>query len=559
MSEDGLITFVRGPVKFNSNSNSWSMNSEAFGSSSRIFGSTKHITGLSVYCGGKYFALRSASVQLALGAVSVCNLSVICEIDASRLGTTINPEELSITTENIEHIADNFKYGSRAVVYQHSDRGRAILFDGYVADVGSTITSTVSSFGFSCDVVLQSAAAMYSNHHQHQGAAYISLGKAGGDTFVGLTAAIVPKAKNAENKKSLLEITSPFNPAKFAAGIIDNLTDVTQTDAGELKDSKREYDKLSSFINLAHAPTMTLAMNTAGNWNFNKDTRFLAKVSAADIVKQLQSSPGLTVFNNYIGQFGLVLAPRIGIRTRSGVPALDVIPDIGVNSDESFSIKPDEVLGYQMQSPRKELGEYHAIAVRTTPDDHSSLARGSSVASTVLWVGGYDEDGSPKLLKGVKYSATPNDKNSNLISRLGPVTIVPLPTWLTQISPTKGSDDSRSELWERYANALSKTYYAKGFVAPAQLSVTVLYTKLIQYYNHIGDVAEIDLSSKQQGYGTRQDAPLYGRLIHVNYRVNAEATSFSASCVLGFDCVCDQQEHATFGVSCEEMLCSNGK
>jgi hypothetical protein len=110
----------------------------------------------------------------------------------------------------------------------------------------------------------------------------------------------------------------------------------------------------------------------------------------------------------------------------------------------------------------------------------------------------------------------------------------------------------------RMANALAKTHYGRGLVATASLTINVVYSYLSEFYNRIGEVAEIDLSSMQGEYGTHIDK-LYGRLVSVSYQISADVGSFTAHCSLGFDCVCNEEEHNIFGVTAEDMLCTPKK
>jgi hypothetical protein len=455
---------------------------------------------------------------------------------------------------DFEELLDGFKYGNRATVYQAGDCGEIILFDGYVAAAGSDYSSSLSSINFGCNVVLQSAAAMYSNHSEHVGAMYISKLGADSGQFTDLRAALVPVTTDSEMRESgTLPSGGNFNPAKFAACYIDRLDLVTKTSLGSLSDSEKAYDKLSSFIDLDNSPDLNVSVNTVSNGRESN----LVRVSSDDIVKQLQNSPGLVVFNNYIDQFGLVLAPRVGVRTRSNVPALAVIPNIGVNSEVGFSLKPSVILGYSLQRPKRRLGEYQAVAVIKNPLNVADPGK-QKASDTILWVGGYDEKGNPKLLAGIKYTPIPNGKNYKIVSSLGPVTLLALPSWMRRASAKVGDSAAITQYYEKAANAVAKTHYGRGMVATAALTVNIVYSYLSDYYNKIGEVAEIDLSSVKNGYGTQMDK-LYGRLIGVNYQITADSVNFNAQCSLTFDCVCNREEHRVFGVSSDDMLCAPKK
>jgi hypothetical protein len=137
-------------------------------------GSECSITCLYVKCAGKNYAVRSAAIQLALGAVSSCTLSVISKLGPGREIPGYNYPRLDVES-NYDSLLDGFKYGNRATVYQVSARGEIVLFDGYVAAAGSAFSSSLASVNLEYSVMLQSAAAMYSSHSKHLGAAYLTM------------------------------------------------------------------------------------------------------------------------------------------------------------------------------------------------------------------------------------------------------------------------------------------------------------------------------------------------------------------------------------------------
>ena len=182
----------------------------------------------------------------------------------------------------------------------------------------------------------------------------------------------------------------------------------------------------------------------------------------------------------------------------------------------------------------------------------------NSIRSPLSLTAEYDEEGNPKLLAGIKYTPIPNGKNYKIVSSLGPVTLLAPPSWMRRASTKVGDSTAITQYYEKAANAVAKTHYGKGMVATAALTVNIVYSYLSDYYNKIGEVAEIDLSSVKNGYGTQMDK-LYGRLIGVNYQITADSVNFNAQCSLTFDCVCNREEHRVFGVSSDDMLCAPKK
>lgn len=521
--------------------------------------STKNITALYAETAGSCYALRSVGVSLGLGAVSSCRMSVICEVDRKRLTSSYKLEELSTTTDVSDLIAA-FKYGDRVKVKQLSDVGEMLLFDGYVTVTSTSVSSAVGSFAFDCNVVLQSPAALYNNEATHINAYWCTANPASNGEFAAL-GVVAADAVNAV-ATSRISAADPFNPAKFAANCIDATVDLRKTEIDGFDTVSKSYEKLSSFIDLATAPSMDFTL-VGGEIAQSKESaarsELAARISETDILTQLQSNSGLAVFNAHIAQFGLVLAPRVGKLTRAGEPSLAVIPNIGINSDVSFKVTPADVVGYSDQPPQHSLGKYHAVAVRISP---YGVTTDNSAVNCVLWAAGHDKNGKPKLYGGVKLNAydDKHKRDAQLFKALGPITVLQLPRWLTCIGPNKGSKNNKDHaaLFENYANARAKTYYAQGLFAPGRVTVRVLYSELDKFYNHIGDEAEIDLSSVADGVGTKLE-PKYGRLIGVNYHIAADATAFTASCALDFDCVCTKEEHAAFAVSAEGMLCTTTK
>lgn len=500
------------------------------------------ITSLYATCNGKTFLLRKVSAALGLGSSSSCEISVICE----QTKKPASASGLLVQSQDMSALLSAFRYGDSAKVYQDTSKGKLLLFDGFVYSVSSAVDSSAAYFNFGCVVQLCTADTLYTAASNHMQAKYMTALNGNNNPFTTLSQISDLSERSAEEVR---------NPAKYAASVIDGtLSDRTTNVVGGYSSSEHAFDKLSAFIDVDNAPTLNVkvmvngANNAAGKETL-KNTRMLAEVSVTDIIKQLERNTGLAVLNSYIAQFGLILAPRIG----EGIKPLSAILNIGINKNKTIDVSPSSITGYSDQAPRRLGSAFKAIAVRTTE-------QGEDISSKyVLWSGGYDKDGKPKLSAGIKLGGYKNaPENSAKILPIGPITAIPLPKWLLNNAiSAQGSALSTAD-YTAYANAMAKTFFGRGLGFPGRLSVSVVYTDLAKFYNHIGEQAKIDLSSVIDGKGMKLD-PKYGRLIGIRYQIAGDSSEFSASCELEFDCVCTELEFNTFGISAEDLLCSVAK
>lgn len=508
------------------------------------FDSYTAITALYAEMGGSYYALRSAQISLNLGAGPVCVIDVICKIPTNRVSSARVGETLAVSSD-ITELVGVFNYGKKIAVKQKTTKGTTLLFDGFVFTSNTVMQSGAAHFRTAIQVDIRSAADLY-NHEATIGGAYLSQESHVSAQFKSLAVAAHKQTTAVDEVWGKKMLLPTFNPSEFAASYIDGVSPVTKTAQGEnFTTSGTTYDKLSNFIDIARAPTVDLCMpvgKTSNNLE-NPAVRH-AGICADEIIAELQHMSGLSVFANFIQQFGLIIAPRVGKSF-----AFDVIPDLGLNSNAALSITPGQITSYLDQPGAKILGNYTAIAVQ-----HNPLNAETAYHYTV-WVAGYDDAGNPKVSKAITLDAGDGkDGGSRTTAHMqahGPYVRVPLPRWFWVGVADKDADAKA----KKYAAATAKTYYGRGKGVPGRLQVSVLFSELDKFYNRIGEVAKIDLSAVADGVGTKLPIK-YGRLISVSYQIAADAAEFSASCSLAFDCVCTEAEHKAFGVSTADMLYS---